>query len=206
VGEGRIFAMTRPTIGPVHWCSSARFGTLRRATYGIARDGPPRITKPSCLGRTRLYAANFHALLPTTAVPRMKSRHRFLRASCLAPASRQLQRTAILPASRKKPRPRACNRTAAAQSATARTRGLWSRVSIVRVEGASRRRAGAQAGGLNRAAVWPSSGGLNVDQCLSFRHGAKNSSLSSLRARCHGLDACLRRVRAVAGRHRPWSA
>jgi len=39
------------------------------------------------------------------------------------------------------PRPRACSRAAAAQSTAARTSGLCSRVSIVRVEGASRRRA-----------------------------------------------------------------
>ena len=46
----RKFATTRPTIGWVHWCSSAR---PRRATYVVARDGPPRNTKPSWLGLTR---------------------------------------------------------------------------------------------------------------------------------------------------------
>ena len=43
----RKLATTRPTIGPVHWCSSA--GPLP-ATYGVAGDGPPLLTKPSCLG------------------------------------------------------------------------------------------------------------------------------------------------------------
>jgi hypothetical protein len=43
----RKFATTRPTIGPVHWCSSAR---PARATYGVAGGGPPEFTKPSCLG------------------------------------------------------------------------------------------------------------------------------------------------------------
>ncbi|MDE2628640.1 MAG: hypothetical protein KGL99_15950, partial [Burkholderiales bacterium] len=37
----------RPTIGRVHWCSSAR---LRRATYVVAGVEPPEFTKPSCLG------------------------------------------------------------------------------------------------------------------------------------------------------------
>jgi hypothetical protein len=46
----RNFATTRPTIGPVHWCSSAR---LWRATYGVASDGPPEFTKPSCLSSAR---------------------------------------------------------------------------------------------------------------------------------------------------------
>jgi len=42
----RKLATTRPTIGPVRWCSSAR---LVRATYVVAGDGPPEFTKPSCL-------------------------------------------------------------------------------------------------------------------------------------------------------------
>ena len=44
----RKLATTRPTIGPVHWCSSAGPGP---ATYGVAGDGPPLLTKPSCLLR-----------------------------------------------------------------------------------------------------------------------------------------------------------
>jgi hypothetical protein len=40
---------TRPPIGPVHWCSSAR---PVRATYGVAGDGPPEFTKLSCLAVT----------------------------------------------------------------------------------------------------------------------------------------------------------
>ena len=42
----RKFATTRPTIGPVHWCSSVG---LVPATYGVAGGGPPLLTKPSCL-------------------------------------------------------------------------------------------------------------------------------------------------------------
>jgi hypothetical protein len=44
----REFATTRPTIGPVRWCSSAR---LARAIYVVAGGGPPEFTKPSCLDR-----------------------------------------------------------------------------------------------------------------------------------------------------------
>lgn len=45
----REFATTRPTTGPVHGCSSAGPSP---ATYGVAGDGPPEFTKPSCLGLT----------------------------------------------------------------------------------------------------------------------------------------------------------
>jgi len=43
----RNCATTRPTVGPVHWCSSAR---PWRATYDVAGGGPPGFTKPSCIG------------------------------------------------------------------------------------------------------------------------------------------------------------
>ena len=43
----RKFATSQPTIGPVHWCSSAGPVT---ATYGVAAGRPPGFTKPSCLG------------------------------------------------------------------------------------------------------------------------------------------------------------
>lgn len=49
--SSREFAVRRPTVDRLHWCSLA---CPWRATCFVAWDGLPKITKPSCLGHTSM--------------------------------------------------------------------------------------------------------------------------------------------------------